>query len=201
MLEQKTTSMDRFLNKKIILASNSPRRHQFLRDIGIHFEVKTHAVEEVYPPHLMGAEIPNYLAKLKATPFKNLQPDEVVITSDTIVWSNHQCLGKPTDIPEAKSMLEQLSGSSHEVITAVGFTLANAQHLIHEVSTVYFKPLTEEEIEFYIDHFKPFDKAGAYGIQEWIGTIGIEKIEGSYTNIVGLPVAQVLATLEKICNE
>lgn len=192
--------MNWLFDKKIILASNSPRRQQFLKEMGIAFETKTHPVEEVYPPHLKGAEIPNYLVQLKAAPFTSLAPKDIVITADTIVWSENQCLGKPKDRAEAISMLEQLSGASHEVITSVGFTQAHKQEVIHEISTVYFKSLSPEEIAYYIDHFQPFDKAGAYGIQEWIGTIGIEKIEGSYTSIVGLPVAQVLATLEKICD-
>jgi septum formation protein len=109
-------------------------------------------------------------------------------------------LGKPKDRAEAVQMLQQLSGEAHQVVTSVAFTQAKQQKVIHEVSTVYFKALTTAEIDYYIDNYQPFDKAGAYGIQEWIGTVGIEKIEGSYTNIVGLPVAQVLATLEKICS-
>ena len=192
--------MQRFPGTKIILASNSPRRQQFLKDIGLAFDIKTHEVEEVFPPHLKAAEIPDYLVRLKAAPFTDIKPDELIITADTIVWSEHQCLGKPKDKAEAKAMLGQLSGKMHEVITSVGFTQAHQQKVIHESSQVYFKSLSEEEIDHYIEHYQPFDKAGAYGIQEWIGTIGIEKIEGSYTNIVGLPVAQVLATLEEICH-
>ena len=193
--------MKRFPSTKIILASNSPRRQQFLKDIGLDFEIKTHPVEEIFPPELKGAEIPDYLVKLKAAPFTQLTPQELVITADTIVWYEGECLGKPTDKSHAKHMLEQLSGKMHEVITSVGFTQAHLQHVLHQSSKVYFKPLSEEEIDFYIENYQPFDKAGAYGIQEWIGTVAIDKIEGSYTNIVGLPVAQVLATLEKICHE
>ena len=193
--------MKRFPSTKIILASNSPRRQQFLKDIGLDFEIKTHPVEEIFPPELQGAEIPDYLVKLKAAPYTQLAPQELVITADTIVWCEGECLGKPTDKSHAKHMLEQLSGKMHEVITSVGFTQAHQQHVLHQSSKVYFKPLGEEEIDFYIENYQPFDKAGAYGIQEWIGTVAIDKIEGSYTNIVGLPVAQVLATLEKICHE
>lgn len=138
--------------------------------------------------------------KLKAEPFKSLTEKEIVITADTIVWHNNKCLGKPKDRGEAVQMLQQLSGEAHQVVTSVAFTQAHQQKVIHEISTVYFKTLTTAEIDYYIDNYQPFDKAGAYGIQEWIGTVGIEKIEGSYTNIVGLPVAQVLATLEKICS-
>ena len=138
--------------------------------------------------------------KLKAEPFKELNDQQVVITADTIVWSDEQCLGKPKNSSEAKQMLQQLSGKSHEVITAVAFTQAHQQRIIYESTRVVFKPLTPQEMDHYITSFSPFDKAGAYGIQECIGTIGIEKIEGSYTNVVGLPVAQVLATLEEICS-
>ncbi len=192
--------MQRFSSFNIILASNSPRRQQFLKDIGLDFSIKTHPVEEIFPPELKAAEISDYLVKLKAAPFKNLNKNDLVITADTIVWHNNQCLGKPKDRDQAVEMLQQLSGDIHQVVTSVAFTQAHQQRVIHETSKVYFKALTQEEIDYYIDNCHPFDKAGAYGIQEWIGIIGIEKIEGSYANIVGLPVAQVLATLEKICN-
>ena len=191
--------MERFQGTKIILASNSPRRQQFLNNIGLTIQIITHEVDEVFPPHLRGAEIPDYLVRLKAAPFTQLNDDELVITADTIVWSDNQCLGKPKNKREASAMLNQLSGKVHEVITSVGFTQKNNQEVINQTSRVYFKTLSKSEIDYYIEEYQPYDKAGAYGIQEWIGTIGIEKIEGSYTNIVGLPVAQVLATLEKIC--
>ena len=193
--------MQRFSNYDIILASNSPRRQQFLKDIGLDFRIKTHSVEEIFPEELKAAEISDYLVKLKAEPFKSLTEKQLVITADTIVWHNNQCLGKPKDRAEAVQMLQQLSGEAHQVVTSVAFTQAHQQMVIHQVSTVFFKALTVAEIDYYIDNYQPFDKAGAYGIQEWIGTVGIEKIEGSYTNIVGLPVAQVLATLEKICSK
>ena len=137
--------------------------------------------------------------RLKAAPFTALEAKELVITADTIVWSDNRYLGKPKNKQEAEKMLCQLSGKMHEVITSVAFTQAHQQRLINETSRVYFKQLSAEEIDYYIETFQPYDKAGAYGIQEWIGSIGIEKIEGSYTNIVGLPVAQVLSTLEEIC--
>lgn len=193
--------MQRFSNYDIILASNSPRRQQFLKDIGLNFSIKTHPVEEIFPEDLKAAAISDYLVKLKAAPFKSLNDNAIVITADTIVWHNDQCLGKPKDRTEAVKMLQQLSGNRHEVVTSVAFTQAHRQTIINETSSVYFKVLTQQEINYYIDNYQPYDKAGAYGIQEWIGTIGIEKIEGSYANIVGLPVAQVLATLEKICNQ
>ncbi|MGB1971542.1 MAG: Maf family nucleotide pyrophosphatase [Flavobacteriaceae bacterium] len=193
--------MRRFSATDIILASNSPRRQQFLKDIGLSFTVQTHQVEEIFSPELKKEEISNYLVQLKARPFKTLSDNQLIITADTIVWSNGACLGKPKNTQEAKQMLRQLSGQSHEVITSVAFTQKTQQTLINETTVVHFKPLTEEEIEYYIRQFKPFDKAGGYGIQEWIGIIGIDKIEGSYTNVVGLPVAQVLTTLEQICHE
>lgn len=191
--------MLQFSSKEIILASNSPRRQQFFKDIGIDFTVQTHPVEEIYPPTLIGAEIAEYLVKLKATPFKDLKDNQLVITADTIVWCENECLGKPTDRSKAIEMIEKLSGNQHEVITAVAFTEVTQQTIIHESTKVNFKTLSNEEIHYYVDHYQPYDKAGAYGIQEWLGIIGIEKIEGSYTNVVGLPVAQVLTTLEKIC--
>lgn len=193
--------MQRFSNYDIILASNSPRRQQFLKDIGLDFSIKTHPIEEIFPEELKAAAISDYLVKLKAAPFKSLNDNTIVITADTIVWHNDQCLGKPKDRAQAVQMLQQLSGNTHQVVTSVAFTQSHQQTLINETSSVRFKVLTQEEIDYYIDNYQPYDKAGAYGIQEWIGTIGIEKIEGSYANIVGLPVAQVLATLEKICSK
>jgi len=187
-----------FPSTDIILASNSPRRQQFLKDIGLWFNLQTFEVDEVFPAQLKGVEIPDYLVRLKASSFVNLKPNQLVITADTIVWSNECYLGKPKDKAEAQKMLGQSSGSSHEVITSVAFTQAHQQTIITETSTVFFKTLDSAEIDFYIDTYQPYDKAGAYGIQEWIGTIGIEKIMGSYSNIVGLPVAQVLTTLKKI---
>lgn len=188
-----------FNSKEIILASNSPRRQQFFKDIGVDFRVQTHRIKEIYPPTLKGAEIAEYLVQLKASPFKNLKDNQIIITADTIVCCANECLGKPTDRSNAIEMIQKLSGKQHEVITAVAFTEAAQQTIIHESTKVYFKTLSDEEIHYYVDHYQPYDKAGAYGIQEWLGTIGIEKIEGSYTNVVGLPVAQVLTTLKKIC--
>lgn len=198
---KKRLNMQRFSNYNIILASNSPRRQQFLKDIGLDFSIKIHEVEEIFPPELKGAAISDYLVQLKAAPFKTLNEKEIVITADTIVWHKNQCLGKPQNRDKAVEMLHQLSGEVHEVITSVAFNQAHQKTLIHEISRVHFKAFGQSEIDHYIDNYQPYDKAGAYGIQEWIGTVGIERIEGSYTNIVGLPVAQVLATLEKICTE
>ena len=190
---------NKFKPFEIILASNSPRRTQFFREAGIPFSVKTFEVDEVFDSKLTGVEISDYLVKLKAEPFlDHLKPNQIVITADTIVWGDEKYFGKPKNMDEAKKMLSQLSNKSHQVITSVAFTQKNQQKIIHETSSVTFKKLSCSEIEYYVNEFKPVDKAGAYGIQEWIGTIGIENINGSYTNIVGLPMAQVLQSLEKI---
>ena len=185
-----------FSSVDIILASNSPRRKQFFEEAGIPFSVKTFDVDEVFSPDLKGAAISNYLVKLKATPFQgSILSNQIIVTADTIVWGDEQYYGKPKNKEGAKQMLHALSGKKHQVITSVAFTQKDHQHLIHETSWVTFKKLTTEEIDFYVNEFEPMDKAGAYGIQEWIGTIGIERIEGSYTNIVGLPMAQVIQSL------
>ena len=190
---------DIFSSVEIILASNSPRRKQFFKEAGIPFTVKTFNVDEVFSPELKGAAISDYLVKLKAAPFQgSILTDQIIITADTIVWGNEQYLGKPKTKEHAKEMLHLLSGKEHQVITSVAFTQKDEQHLINESSLVVFKKLSAEEIDFYVNEFEPMDKAGAYGIQEWIGTIGIERIEGSYTNIVGLPMAQVLQKLIKL---
>lgn len=189
-------------NHHIILASGSPRRHQFFRDLGIDFEIRLKNVEEIYPERLYGSEIPDYLAQLKALPLKeDLKEKDILITSDTIVWHREKALGKPKDKEEAREMLKILSDTSHEVITSVCFTTTTLQKTVNAVTKVYFDVLTDEEIEYYIDHFRPFDKAGAYGIQEWIGLIGIKKIEGSYFNVVGLPAHLVYSTLKTIVED
>ena len=181
---------------RIILASGSPRRQQFFKELGFEFEVRLKSVVEIYPPELHGKEIARYLSKLKAAPFQeNLAANEIVVTSDTVVWHNNNSLAKAADAEEAYKMLKTLSGDWHEVITAVTFTTSKNQNTIHHTTRVKFKALLEREILHYVNTFKPFDKAGAYGIQEWIGLIGIEKIEGSYTNVVGLPTHLVYETL------
>ena len=186
---------------RIILASGSPRRQQFFKELGFEFEVRLKSVVEVYPPELQGEEIARYLSKLKAGPFQeNLAAKEIVVTSDTVVWHNNNSLAKAADAEEAYQMLKTLSGDWHEVITAVTFTTSKNQNTIHHTTRVKFKALLEPEIKHYIKTFKPFDKAGAYGIQEWIGLIGIEKIEGSYTNVVGLPTHLVYETLMEMVN-
>lgn len=183
-------------NHKIILASESPRRQQFFREMGLDFEVRLKTVKEVYPKQLQGSAISDYLAELKASAFEGaLAENEILITSDTVVWHNKTSLAKAKDAEEAFAMLKTLSGDWHEVITSVCFTTTTDQKTVNQITNVKFKHLTDEEIQFYIENYKPFDKAGAYGIQEWIGLIGIEKIEGSYTNVVGLPTHLVYETL------
>ncbi|GGH44175.1 septum formation inhibitor Maf [Mangrovimonas yunxiaonensis] len=190
---------DKLKDYHIILASGSPRRQQFFKDLGLQFEIKVKPIKEEYPSRLRHFEISDYLAQLKALPFKSeLNANDLLITSDTIVWHNNKALGKPTSETEAFFMLSALSGSTHEVITSVCFTRKAYQKTVNSISKVTFKELSREEIEHYIKTYKPFDKAGAYGIQEWIGLIGITRIEGSYFNVVGLPTDLVYSTLNNL---
>lgn len=184
---------------RIILASGSPRRQEFFKNLGLDFEIQLKPVKEEYPPRLTHFEISNYLAQLKALPFKKqLLSNDILITSDTIVWNNDTALGKPCDADEAFRILKSLSNQTHEVITSVCFTTTNFEKTLYDITKVTFKELSDEEILFYIKTYKPFDKAGAYGIQEWIGQIGVTKIEGSYFNVMGLPVHLVYKTLNTI---
>lgn len=182
---------------KVILASQSPRRQQLLKELGLEFEVRPVNVDEIYPKDLKHHQIALYLSELKARSFDLDEFCEncLIITADTIVWQDDQILPKPTDYEDAKRILQLLSGNSHEVITGVTFRTKEKMHSFYSLTKVYFKELTKEEIDFYITNYKPFDKAGAYGIQEWIGYIGIEKIEGSYFNVVGLPVQKLYTEL------
>lgn len=174
---------------KIILASGSPRRQQFLKELSLSFEVRLKEVEEIYPENLTASEITDFLAELKASALKEtLSGNEILITSDTIVWHEGKALGKPADYNQAFEMLSSLSGKTHEVITSVALKSLNKSLIFNEITLVTFNTLLPEEIKYYIENYQPYDKAGAYGIQEWIGLIGIQKIEGSYTNVVGLPV-------------
>jgi len=187
---------DKLKGKHIILASGSPRRQQFFKELGIDFEIRLKEVDEVYPPKLKHFEISDYLAQLKSLPFeKELKANDILITSDTIVWHNETALGKPRNEREAFEMLTSMSNTTHEVITSVCFKTTTFQKTVAAVTKVTFKELTTEEINYYIENYKPFDKAGAYGIQEWIGAIGITKIEGNYNTVVGLPVNVVYREL------
>ncbi len=179
-------------NYKIILASGSPRRQQFFKDFDFDFEVRLKEVEEIYPNHLKAQEITNYLAELKAKAFEGeIADNEVLVTSDTLVWLHDKALGKPKDYDDAFQILKSLSNETHEVITSVCFKTSKKTETIFEVTKVTFIELSDKAIRYYLDNYKPYDKAGAYGIQEWIGLIGISKIEGSYTNVVGLPTQKV----------
>ena len=174
--------------KKIILASGSPRRQQFLKELDIPYEVVLKPIDETYSKYLKREQITDYLAQLKATPFAGEIPtDCVLLTSDTIVLHDGKALGKPTGATEAFTMLRSLSGNTHEVITSICFTTNEKQITEHCITKVTFKELSDDEITYYISHYQPFDKAGAYGIQEWIGHIGVTTIEGSYNNVMGLP--------------
>lgn len=187
---------ERLKDYALILASGSPRRQQFFRELGLDFEVRLRPIEEKHPKQLKGPEIPYYLAQLKAMAFNDeLKPNEILITSDTVVWHNEKSLAKPVNTADAFAMLKTLSGDWHEVITSVCFTTTSKQRIVTETTRVKFKKLTDEEIQFYVNTYEPFDKAGGYGIQDWIGLIAIKKIKGSYTNVVGLPTHLVYKTL------
>lgn len=182
----------------IILASKSPRRQYLLRELGIQFVIETKDVDESFPAHLQGEEIPLYLCNKKADAFDGkLKEDTILITADTIVWINGHVLNKPADAEEARTMLRELSGNRHEVYTGVCLKSANKKIVFAVKTAVYFKELSEGEIEFYVSTYKPFDKAGAYGAQEWIGYVGVERIEGSYFNVMGLPVKELY---DELCN-
>ncbi|NMH26244.1 Maf-like protein [Flavobacterium solisilvae] len=184
---------------KIVLASGSPRRQQFFKELDLDFEIRIKEVEEIYPDTLQGVEITNYLAKLKSAAFDNdIQPNEIIVTSDTIVWLDNKALGKPKDKQDAFLMLQSMAGKTHEVITSVCFKTINKIDILNCVTRVTFNPISDAEILFYIDKYQPFDKAGAYGIQEWIGLMAIAKIEGSYTNVVGLPTDLVYRYLSNL---
>ena len=177
------------LNKiNIILASGSPRRQQFFKEMDLHYTIRLKEIEEIYPEHLQAEEITNFLAELKANAFENdLKENDILVTSDTIVWLKGKALGKPKDYNDAFKMLQELSNQTHEVITSVCLKSLDKTEVFHCVTKVTFSYLSDEAIRYYLDNYKPFDKAGSYGIQDWIGLIGISKIEGSYTNVVGLP--------------
>ncbi len=189
--------------KTIILASQSPRRQQLLSELGLPFEVRFFSeVDESYPGNLSFTQIPVYLALKKAKPYKStLKDNEILITSDTIVWCKGQVLGKPSDRDDAISILRTLSGSKHTVVTGVAMTHIDRMHSFIAETDVYFRHLSDEEIVYYIDNFKPFDKAGAYGIQEWIGYVGVERIDGSYFNVMGLPVQKLYSELLSFLQE
>lgn len=192
--------MQLFKNITILLASQSPRRRALLKELG--FEVKIVSppdVNEIFPNHLQGAEIPVYLSKLKADAYtEKLTDNEILLTADTIVWINNKVIGKPLNRDEAIKMLSELSGNIHQVFTGVCLTFKGIRYTFFDETKVFFRKLTTEEITYYVDTFQPFDKAGAYGVQEWIGFVGVERMEGSYFNVMGLPTHKIYAEVLKL---
>jgi len=175
-------------NKNLILASKSPRRQQFLKNLELDFTIELKEVDEIFPNELKGKKIVEYLAELKANPFNDLKENDILITADTIVWSRGEMLGKPKSKEDAVKMIKRLSGRKHKVYSAICLKSKNKHVIFSDTTTVYFKKLNKEEIEYYVEKYKPLDKAGSYGIQEWIGLIGVKKIKGSYFNVMGFPV-------------
>jgi septum formation protein len=196
-------ALSRLNSYDIILASKSPRRQKLLREIGIQFRVVNHLeMDEVYPAILKAEEIPVYLARAKAAFYESLiGHDTLLITADTIVWLENEVIGKPADHEDAVNMLMKLSGNMHEVFTGVCIKTIEREIVFHASSKVFFRKIGEEEIRFYVNRYKPFDKAGAYGVQEWIGYVGVERIEGSYFNVMGLPVQRLYCELLKIIED
>lgn len=190
-------------NYKIILASQSPRRHYLLKEIGLEFEIKLKEfVDESYPENLIKEEIPLFIAQKKASVFDgDLLENEIVITADTIVWLKDKVLQKPIDEKDAIRILQELSGNCHQVYTGVCFKTKQKEFAFTACTDVYFKKLTYPEIDYYIKNFQPMDKAGAYGIQEWIGYIGVEKINGSFFNVMGLPIQKLYTELDDFIND
>lgn len=192
--------LDNLKKYKVILASNSPRRKELLAGLGVNYEVRTLPdVDESYPDTLKGADIPLFIAKEKADAYLDMmKPGELMITADTIVWLDGKVLGKPKDREDAMRMLRAMSGRTHEVFTGVCITTTEWQRSFTAQTEVRFAELSEEEITYYVDTYKPMDKAGAYGVQEWIGFIGVENISGSYYNIMGLPVQRLYKELVQL---
>lgn len=193
---------EKLKNYHIILASQSPRRQMLMKGLGLEFEILPVDVEENYPPELRHQEIAIYLSELKANTFElsKLCDNCLIITADTIVWKDDQILLKPKDDQDAKRILRNLSGEMHEVITGVTLRTRQKMKTFHVITRVYFNSLTEDEIDYYVSNYHPFDKAGAYGAQDWIGFVGIERIEGCYFNVVGLPVQQLWKELNDFLN-
>lgn len=184
--------------KNVILASKSPRRQELLKGLDIEFKIRTMDVEEIYPTDLPKEKVPEYLAELKAAAFDGeLEDNDVLITSDTIVILGEQILEKPGSREEAIGMISQLAGNTHTVVTAVCITSNQKKVLFSNLTKVTFTPMSDEEIAYYIDQYQPFDKAGSYGCQEWLGYIGIEKLEGSFYSVMGLPLHQVYQALKQ----
>ena len=192
--------IEKIKDYQIILATQSPRRHYLMQKAGFDFIVSDlHSVEEKYPNGLDKYEIPIYLAELKSNAYsKPLEENEILITADTIVWLQNRLIGKPKNSEDAYRILKKLVGNMHEVITGVSIRTRNTLHSFYAHTEVFFSKISDEELKFYIESQNPLDKAGAYGIQDWIGFIGIEKIRGSYFNVMGLPIQKLYRELENI---
>ena len=192
--------LDNLKKYKVVLASNSPRRKELLSGLGIDYEVKTLPdIDESFPEGLTEVETATYIARAKADVYRNImQPDELIITADTIVWLDGEVMGKPVDEEDARRMLRALSGKTHQVITGVCLMTLDSQKAFATVTDVTFCHLSEEEIDYYVERYRPMDKAGSYGIQEWIGFVGVESISGSYFNVMGLPIQRLYTELKKL---
>lgn len=192
--------LENLTNYEILLASNSPRRRELLAGLNVPYRVVAlPEIDESYPSTLMGAEIPAYIAREKAKAYANMMNNNtLLITADTIVWLDNKVYGKPVDEDDARRMLRELSGHTHTVITGVAITTPHEQRIFATESFVTFAPLSDEEIDYYVSAYKPLDKAGAYGIQEWIGYIGVTGLEGSYFNVMGLPIQRLYTELKQI---
>lgn len=186
-------------NKKIVLASGSPRRQELFKTLNIPFKIIVKEIDETYPSYLKKEEITEFLARKKADEFSSIiEKDDVVITSDTIVWFKNKPLEKPKDVTESKKMLRQLSGSSHKVYTSICIKTKFSETVISDETTVFFEDLSPELINYYVTNYKTLDKAGGYGIQDWFGLIGVKKLEGSYYNVMGFPVHKLCKELLKL---
>ncbi len=189
---------EKLSNYNLILASGSPRRQHFFKELDIPFVIDIKQVDEIYPKHLKAAQITDYLADLKSKCFNNLQSKDLLITSDTIVWFEEKAIGKPKNKKDAFHMLKKMSGKEHCVFTSVSLKSKSFQKIFNDKTIVEFKEFTDEEINYYLEKFSPYDKAGSYGIQDWIGLVGVKKIIGSYFNVMGLPVHKLYKELLKI---
>ena len=183
------------LARPLILASNSPRRQQLLRELGIEFTVQVRPTDELFPADMPASEVAGYLAQHKAAQFAHDLGEKLILCADTVVVVDNEILNKPANAAEARAMLQKLSGREHQVITGICLLSTEGSQTLSDVAQVVFKTLTETEIDYYIAHYRPFDKAGAYGVQEWIGMIGISRIEGSFYTIMGLPLHKVYELL------
>ncbi len=189
---------EKLSNYTLILASGSPRRQAFFKQLDVPFTIQLKEVDEIYPNYLQASEITDYLADLKSKAFTNLHQKDLLITSDTIVWFEGKAIGKPKNKVDAFSMLKKLSGNKHCVYTSVSIKSHNFQKIFSDKTIVEFEEFTDEEINYYLKKFTPYDKAGSYGIQDWIGLIGVKSITGSYFNVMGLPVHKLYKELIRI---